>query len=348
MPEYLKNDKKMKNILKMVFAVALICLTAACRDNGREGKVVSQGSPYEIIVVCSQDKWEGPLGDTIRAALNEPVKMINNAEPMYTVLRVMPNAFDGLIAKHRNILYIDTGAEYSEPRMLAEYNLYSAPQIIVKVIGPDTRTLTQYVAEHTYELQTVFEIAERDRAVALNQRYGEKSVADAVERQFGFEMKFTKGFSVRNSIADKNFLWISNEHPLASQGVVIYSYPYSGTSDFTVDSLVAARDRFVALIPGENPGSHMVTADVIEPVVKHMRIRGRVWTEMRGFWDVKGDFMGGPFVSYSTIDKENARVVVIDLYLYSPDKPKRNYLRQLEHLVYGVKFPSDAQDEKEE
>ena len=64
---------------------------------------------------------------------------------------------------------------------------------------------------------------------------------------------------------------------------------------------------------------------------------------MRGFWDVEGDFMGGPYVSFTTVDTERNRVFTLDGYVYAPDlkKPsKRNYVRGIEHLLYGIGFPA--------
>ncbi len=86
----------------------------------------------------------------------------------------------------------------------------------------------------------------------------------------------------------------------------------------------------------------MTTSDAFAPDYRLFRIEGRLWCELRGFWDVKGDFMGGPFVSYTTVDTENNRVFTLDCYVYAPDlnKPrKRNYMRGLEHLLYTVTFP---------
>ena len=59
---------------------------------------------------------------------------------------------------------------------------------------------------------------------------------------------------------------------------------------------------------------------------------------MRGFWDVEGDFMGGPFVSYTTVDTATDRVFTLDCYVYSPKLPKRNYMREVEHLLHLAAF----------
>ena len=90
----------------------------------------------------------------------------------------------------------------------------------------------------------------------------------------------------------------------------------------------------------------MITSDAFEPDYRIFRLEGRLWCELRGFWDVQGDFMGGPFVSYSTVDTATNRVFTLDCYVYAPDlnKPrKRNYMRGVEHLLYSVQFPKQAE-----
>ena len=89
-------------------------------------------------------------------------------------------------------------------------------------------------------------------------------------------------------------------------------------------------------------GSYMITSDAFKPGYQLFRLEGRLWCELRGFWDVEGDFMGGPFVSYTTVDTETNRIFTLDGYVYAPDlnKPrKRNYIRGIEHLLYTIHFP---------
>ncbi len=59
---------------------------------------------------------------------------------------------------------------------------------------------------------------------------------------------------------------------------------------------------------------------------------------MRGVWNVEHDFMGGPFVSYTFVDPGNNQIVTIYGYVYHPNKKKRNLLRQVEAILYSVRF----------
>ncbi len=186
-------------------------------------------------------------------------------------------------------------------------------------------------------IMLLLEHAERERDVANANGFTPKGIAALIKEKFGFEMGVGSGFTVRSQ--SDNFLWLSYEMPTASQGVIIYDYPFSGLKDFDRENLLLRRDEFVSRIPGENPGSHMITNhEYIDLVYK--KIDDRRWSEMHGFWDVKGDFMGGPFVNYSTLDAANQRVVAIDFYIYAPNPraKQRNYKKQLEHYLYTVRF----------
>lgn len=328
-----------------LLTLALLAL-ASCGER-KSTKPSSQGPPYEVIVVASDENWEGALGDTIKAVMQENIPVFNSAEPHYTLRRILPNNFKGVAAAHRNIVIVNVGEQYETPRMLAQYDVQTAPQLVVRLVGPDRESLTQYISDHRSDLIQVFEIAERDRDLALSRRAEDKILSQKVEEKFGFKITLAKGYLLRSEKPD--FMWISREYPLSSQGLVIYSYPYTDRSDFSLDSLLSNRNRFVKLVPGPSEGSYMTTSPVFVPRLTHLRIHGRYWAEMRGFWDVENDFMGGPFVSYSTLDTENNRVVTIDCYVYSPDptQMRRNLYRQMEHLIYSVSFPSNQQPDGE-
>ena len=334
--------KILSYLLTTAFAV---CLLLSCNGNQDTIKADAQGTPYEVLVVCSQEKWDGAVGDTLRSILLEPVPVLNQKEPRLNVLRIQPQGFKDLLAKHRNALVVNTGKQYAEPSMTAQYDVYASPQLLVSLTGPNDSSIINYMNTHRAELVSIYEIAERDRAILLNKKYHSQEIEETIAQKFGFQMDLPRGYKIRNN-QPKDFMWLSFEYPLASQGIVIYSYPYTGKDDFTADALTARRNQFTSLIPGPSDNSYMTTYMGFMPEISYRKINGRQWAEMRGFWDVAGDYMGGPFVSYSTLDAETQRVVTLDFYVFSPKYPKRNYLRGLENLIYSVSFPSDAPSEE--
>ena len=51
--------------------------------------------------------------------------------------------------------------------------------------------------------------------------------------------------------------------------------------------------------------------------------------------------MGGPFVSHSRVDAETNRVVVVEGFVYAPEKMKRGLMRRLEGSLYTMQLPEE-------
>jgi hypothetical protein len=44
--------------------------------------------------------------------------------------------------------------------------------------------------------------------------------------------------------------------------------------------------------------------------------------------------MGGPMVSYVTVEETTGVATIIMFAIYAPEDPQRNLLRDMEHLIY--------------
>ena len=331
----------MRKLIRSLLVACVVVVMVGCDAFHRlagDGNT-SQGAPYEVLVVCKNDLWEGSVGDTLRSILRQPVPTNNQYEPLYDVLRVAPDNFKNLLERHRNVLKLLVDPTVENTGIGVQYNVTAKPQIMILAQAPTEEALTALLAENGENLVQVLESAERDRTIAFGTKYGVADLEKIIYEKFGVKMHIPKGYTLRNATDD--FLWASYEFPTASQGFFIYTYPYEGAKSLSLKALTAARNKFAAKIPGPSDGSYMTTLSEYEPDYKMMRIEGRLWVEMRGLWDVANDFMGGPFVSFTTVDTATNRVFTLDCYVYSPKLGKRNFLRPLEHLVYMVEFPEN-------
>jgi hypothetical protein len=68
--------------------------------------------------------------------------------------------------------------------------------------------------------------------------------------------------------------------------------------------------------------------------------------ETRGLWILENDFMGGPYIALDELDAVNQRIVSVFGYVYAPSKDKRNYLQQVEAMVYSLKMNKQAENDK--
>lgn len=328
----------MKRYLSILTIMAAAVLAVSC-DDDTDYRPDATGAPYEVLLVISDTEWNSPLGDTIMAALTAPVPMLNQREPLTDVYRILPSAFDGLLLKYGNIINVEVGPSWSEPGITVAYDVSARGQEIINITGPDAASVAEYVSGNRESLVQVIYMAERERYIKKMNISPAKDVMQAVREDFGFDMTIPSSYTIRSRQAD--FMWISFELRLASLGMAIYKYPYSGNDDLSPDSLLSKRNRFVSLIPGPVDGSYMTTAD-LQPDVSYIRIDGRLWAYMSGLWDIHGDFLGGPFRSYTTFDEASRMMVCVDFYVMAPNERKRNYVKQLEAMINTVKFPGDA------
>ena len=87
-------------------------------------------------------------------------------------------------------------------------------------------------------------------------------------------------------------------------------------------------------------GSYMTTEKEFKPKFMEYSLRGKRYVaELRGLWKMeKGISMGGPFVSITTLDEKRNRVVTVEGMVYAAGYDKRNFVRQVEAIVYSLNF----------
>jgi hypothetical protein len=83
----------------------------------------------------------------------------------------------------------------------------------------------------------------------------------------------------------------------------------------------------------------MTTEYRLPPSIETSELDGRFALETRGLWRVEGDFMGGPFLSYTLFDEENGQIVTLEGFVYAPDMDKRRLLFELEAIMNSLKLP---------
>lgn len=342
----------MNRAFNLILALSLIVTTCLGCDSFKtlsKNNKATQGSPYELLLVCNNTEWEGEVGQTLRSLLEQPVPMLNQREPMFNVLRVTANDFRNLLLQHRNILKVVVSQKAPRTSIVAQYDVEAAPQIVLTLQGPTQQAMVEYLQQNGESLLQVLEMAERDRTIRYAEKYANLDLSKIIGSTIGVDFRVPKGYVLRSQSED--FVWASHEYPTASQGFFIYRYPYHGKGTLSVEYLVSMRNKFAKRIPGPSDGSYMITVEEIPdadgvhttpllPQHRVLDIKGRKWIELRGFWDVENDFMGGPFVSFSTIDETSGSIVTLDCYVHSPKYGKRNFLRPLEHLVHLIKIPT--------
>jgi len=220
----------MKRVMMTLLpALVAMFLLGGCKAIGDlQSADNASGSPYELVLVCAQPEWQSELGDTLQSVLKQPVKELMQYEPVYDVMRILPNNFKSLTRTHRNVVVVNVNPEIAEPGITVQYNVTSKPQIYITLKGPDTQSLAKYVSDNRDNILYVLEKAERDRTIAYATKYFSAPLREKIVEKFGMDLAVPNNYQVRSESDD--MLWVSQEFPTASQGFFIYKYPMRASS----------------------------------------------------------------------------------------------------------------------
>ena len=106
-----------------------------------------------------------------------------------------------------------------------------------------------------------------------------------------------------------------------------------------VNSITASRDTIgKKYIPGSKEGMYMITEAAYSPHIISTKLNNLSAYETRGKWEVKNDFMAGPFINYTIVDKANNRLLVFEGFTYAPNAKKRDYMFELEAIIKTLKI----------
>jgi hypothetical protein len=155
--------------------------------------------------------------------------------------------------------------------------------------------------------------------------------------QKGYAIKIPSTYKV--SIHTENFTWVrkvSSAKELA-HNIILFSVPYTSKEELTTAGLLKIRNEFTQkYIPGPTEGSYLGYSTAFKPVREDEAFKGMYSAVIRGWWDVKGDFMGGPSYIRLVLDEKKGRLIFVEGFLYYPNERKVTELRELEVLVNSL------------
>lgn len=321
-------------IILFALLPGLLLLTGSCAKEKKKQILPGiSGKAGEVEIVSSKALWESEVGSAIRTVLQAEYPYTPQKESKYRIYNVPPEGFVNVFRFHRNILYVHI-ADTCKQKMTINKNVWAEPQTMITVFAPDEASAAEIILAKNEKICETFEDAERERVIINAKAFPNEGLASLVRNQFGGSPWFPSSYSLKKRT--DNFLWISYETTYTTQGVFIYRFPYTGEQQFTLEALVAKRNEVMKEnVPGSLEGSYMITNPVITPGYWEKSYRGRTFTEIRSLWETQNDYMGGPFISDAFRSADGKDVIVIEGFVYAPKYDKRDYLRQLEAIIYS-------------
>ena len=330
----------MKRILSILIAALTVIGLASCSGSGKTLLPNVSGKAGEVIVVIERADWEGALGNEVRDLLACDCPWLYIREPLYSLVNVAPGGFADLFKVHRNIVIFQIDPQAVNTGVLVKNDVWASPQCVVQVSAHDSEEAIATLKEKGATIVSAIEQAERDRVIRNTLLYEERPIAEAVNEIMGGSPHFPSGYKLK--MKNDHFVWIADEKQYTTQGVFVYKYPVTKDDPFTLESIIAKRNEMLQEnVPGMFENTYMTTAEYIAPTMEFIKYKGREFAQTRGYWEVYNDYMGGPFVSHSFYSQDGSEIIVTEAFVYAPRYDKRQYLRQVESLLYSFEWKKD-------
>lgn len=321
-------------IRRITLLLGVVLALLGCKGGTKALLPSVSGKAGEVIVVMQKADWEGELGETTRNILGGECPYLAQREPLFTLVNITPSNFGDLFKVHRNVLYFNVNPQNDTIGLLHKSDVWSSPQCVLQLSAYDTEGAVEIFEQESSRIIRYLDQAERDRVVRNTMLYEERSIALRISELFEGTMHFPKGYKIRK--ASKDFIWVADDKQYVYQDVLIYRYPVNSDHPFTVEEMVNNRNAILmANVPGMFENTYMTTSSYFNPQLAYLRYQGRSFTQLRGMWEVQNDYMGGPFVSHSFYSPDGKDIIVLDAFVYAPRFDKRQYLRQVESLLYS-------------
>ena len=336
-----------KNFFYLLLVFVTVLVSACSGKSGNQtggGKSIlmppASGRPYELLVVINQDMWERPAGRALYNVLDKDVPGLPQSERSFRIMFTDPTNFDSTLKLVRNIIIVQVDEKrFTQPKMSAAKDVYAAPQAILTIQAPTEASLGGFITENTNKIIDYFTTQEMNRQMQVLEPNHSEFISNKVKEMFDCDVWVSGELSSFKEGED--FYWFGTNTATRDRNFVIYSYPYTAYDTFTKEYFTHKRDSVMRVnIPGAREGMYMET-DTLMTKVKGLNVQGQYALEARGLWRVKADMMGGPFVSHARVDTVNNRVVVAEVFVYSPDTRKRDLIRQMEASLYTLRLPGE-------
>jgi len=295
------------------------------------------GKPGEVVIVVDDNVWNTVVGDSLKAIFTQIYPSLPQDEPIFTVTHIPHIAFNNIFKTHRNLLFVNMKNEISKDSIgiFIKQNVWAQEQLVINCQFADVNMAANLIGANKKKIIDLINTKERYRIQKAYQYNVDEKLEKLIKDKFQLNIIIPISYNLNKNTED--FIWISRETVETSQGIFIYTYPYDDTSDFSLEYVIKQRNSFLKrYIPGAVPNSWMTTEMRTGLKIKKFLYGKKYYSEVRGLWRVENDFMGGPFLSLTTTMPDNKNLITVEGYVYAPKYEKREYIRQLEAILYSI------------
>lgn len=294
----------------------------------------TNGKINNISVIIDDLLWNGEIGDSIRNKFASPVIGLPQEEPLFTINQYPVKLMEGFMTDNRNIIVIkkDTKEDFK-----IEKNKIAIPQNVFYISGKAADDILCLIQTHAAEIIKIMHQTEIEEC----QRINRKSLLSTKFFKDSFNIKIEMPSNYELMLQKEDFVWFKKEIISGNNSILIYQIPMNRleTKRDKVSGIIQMRDSIGKLyIHGKELNTDMITEEAYAPYFSNIVLDHKKAYETKGTWELKNDFMSGPFINYAIVDKDNDRIIVLEGFCYSPSKEKRDLMLELEAIIKSVKI----------
>lgn len=320
---------------KALFFVIIFSVFVSSCDFKKQKELPKTSGKINTISVIIDDKlWDGEVGDSIRNKFASPVLGLPQEEPIFSINQFPVKLFEGFMNNCRNIMVIKKD---SKNEFLIKENEFAKPQNVFHISGKNAASILELLEKNSALIIKKI----RQTEIHENQRFIDTLLTDVskINSKLSIDLKIPKDF--KYVLKSSKFVWLKKEIVSGNTSLLIYQLPISKLQNNTniVNEIVKIRDSIGDLyLHGTTRNTQMITEKAYTPYLSFTVIDKRYAYETKGTWEMKNDFMTGPFINYCILDKPNKRIVVAEGFCYAPSKEKRDLMFELEAIIKTIKF----------
>jgi hypothetical protein len=289
-----------------------------------------------IAVIIDDQLWNGEVGDSIRNKFASPVLGLPQEEPLFTINQYPVKLFEGFSTDSRNILIVKKD---NKNKFEFKKNEFATPQNAFHISGKTSFEILEILEKNAGDIIKKMRTIE----IEYNQKIIKDSLLDTKKIQKKFNIDLLIPSKYEYVMRRRNFIWLKSEIASGNNSLIIYQIPWKKISpNNAVNDVVKVRDSIGKLyIHGSAYRTQMVTEEAYSPYFSKTTLNDYKTYETKGTWQMKNDFMSGPFINYAIFDKVNKRILVLEGFCYAPSKEKRDLMFELESIIKSIQIKNN-------
>ena len=317
----------------LYFSIVLTSLLFfSCKKQETHLPRKATGNINTISVIIDNQLWNGEVGESIRNKFASPVIGLPQEEPLFTINQYPIKLMEGFMTDSRTIIVIK---KENKTQFEIKKNQYASPQNVFHISGKTNGDILKTIEKNTSKIIQIIKEAE----IAENQRINRLSLVNPIIIRNIFQISLEVPIGYTYVLQNTKFLWLKKEIISGNTSLLIYEVPINSIKNGSnmITNIIKTRDSIGNLyIRGTELDSPMITEEGYSPYLFKLKLKGKETYETKGTWELKNDFMSGPFINYAIVDEKHNRILILEGFCYSPSKEERDLMHELESIIKSI------------